>query len=114
MNDILKWRGNPRAGSGDMNCVAYNEHQRANTPDATGWARALRDILSGWQAYADTYSLKYGSVVGSDGVLGPAWLQIAQGIRRLLDGDTGGLDAGSINANIRDFLTQNGIDTTNL
>lgn len=48
------------------------------------------------------------SKVGGDGVLGEYWLQIARGVAGLLNGPIGRLDAGTMDAAIRDMAREEG------
>ena len=112
VDNILKFKGPTRNESGQLT-VAAHEHCRAIlTPG--GFSGAIGDLLTGLALYADTYRDRYHSPVGHDGVLGPAWEQIALGIRALLNGETGGLDCGSLDSNILDLLKENGVDTSRL
>lgn len=101
--------------------VAYEEHVRACQRAArTGrgradFARAMGAMLRGWSEYADAYVLRYSgptsddvALVGEDGVLGDAWQRIGEGLRNLLNGEVGGLDCGSIDANVLDCMARNG------
>lgn len=96
--------------------VAYDEHVRACQRAArTGrgradFARAMGAMLRGWSEYADAYAARYGDAVGDDAVLGDAWQRIGDGLRALLDGEVGGLDCGSIDANVLDCMARNGVE----
>ena len=97
-------------------------------PDDTGWQdrhmRALRlpsgaeiginGLIAGWASYADRHYARYGSGVGDDGVLGPAWAQVGAGIRRLLNGETGRFDCGTLDGFICDSLAAEGFDPDKL
>lgn len=55
--------------------------------------------------YAERYE---GCMLGEDRVLGPGWLQIASGYLALLNGETGRLDCGSLDAELRDMARRFG------
>lgn len=61
-------------------------------------ARALVHLITGLALYADAHEAAYESGIGEDAVLGEHWADIAEGIRGLLNGETGGLDAGTLNS----------------
>lgn len=46
--------------------------------------------------------------LGEDTVLGPAWLQIAKGYLALLNGETGRLDCGTLDGELRDMARRFG------
>jgi hypothetical protein len=54
--------------------------------------------------YADDYAERYESTLGSDYVLGKAWLEMAKGTLTLLNGELGGLDGGTMDSLIRDMM----------
>jgi hypothetical protein len=68
------------------------------------FAAALANTLSALGEYADAYHRRYrGSRLGEDGVLGEEWQQMLRGFVGLLNGETGGLDAGALDAAARDL-----------
>jgi hypothetical protein len=106
MADILKYRGPEK-----QDCVAFQQHKKEHG----AWSdslhgMALRRMLVGWAAYAVAYRLRFGSPIGSDGVLGDEWAMIGRGLLGLLDGETGGWDCGSISQNIRETMKANEYD----
>jgi hypothetical protein len=52
-------------------------------------------------SYAAQHERRYESRIGEDFVLGPAWLAIARNLLRLLDGETGRLDCGTLDGDLR-------------
>jgi hypothetical protein len=71
-------------------------------------------MLRAWKHYADMHQEHWQSPIGEDYVLGPAWVQIGQGIRELLNGDCGRLDCGSLDSMIINSMDKAGIDTSEL
>ena len=63
---------------------------------ATAWqTHPIAKMIKGLAKYADNYSQRYGALrLSADRVLGKYWLNALKGIRGLLNGDLGGLDAG--------------------
>jgi hypothetical protein len=53
--------------------------------------------------YADDYQERYGSPIGHDHVLGPAWLSIIGACRVLLNGEAGRLDCGTLDSLLLDM-----------
>lgn len=65
----------------------------------------------GLLAYADHHAHQYdGSPVGDDYILGPCWVTMAKSILDLLNGETGRLDCGTLDQQIRRFAAANGVD----
>lgn len=60
--------------------------------------------LDAWRRFAIAHENRFESPIGHDYVLGPGWIQWAAGMRTLLNGDTGGLDCGTLDAFILDTL----------
>lgn len=75
---------------------------------------AIAQMLRAWENYAKAHQDRFESPIGEDYVLGPAWEQIGLGIRELLNGETGRLDCGTLDAFILDTLEENGFDTDKL
>ncbi len=108
---VFTFRGAPIIG--DTECVGAQEHRRAWAGSYTGrlgFGSALRSIIGGWAGYAIAYKAKCGSFVGEDGVFGPEWQAIGHALLGLLNGELGGWDGGSLDANIRDCLKANGCE----
>ena len=83
------------------------------SPDST-FEQPIVAMLQGWAKYAEDHKARYESNIGDDGVLGDPWKEIGLGILYLLDGETGRLDCGTLNAFILDTLNENGVDTSKL
>jgi hypothetical protein len=71
-------------------------------------------MLESWGEYAKAHRARYESKIGDDGVLGQEWEAIGIGIRGLLNGETGRLDCGTLDAFILDTLSENGVDISKL
>lgn len=67
-------------------------------------AQAILTMLAGLTQYCTAYKADLESEVGNDYVLGPAVLDIAKGMRELLNGPTGSADCGKIDAMIVSLL----------
>lgn len=77
-------------------------------------AYALVQGLRAWENYAAAHRKEFDSLIGEDYVLGPMWKDWGLGMRGLLNGLTGNLDCGTVDAFILDTLAENGIDTSTL
>lgn len=74
----------------------------------------IATMISSWAAYAETYKKDFEGQVGDDYVLGPHWESIGDGLRGLLNGDTGSrLDCGTLDGFILDTMQANGVETEN-
>jgi len=65
-------------------------------------------MLRGWLTYADRHQARYHSGIGADGVLGDEWAALGHAILGLLNGETGRLDCGTLDALIRGTLVAEG------
>jgi len=104
-----------------------------NVPDTTGWKRrhleamadpcgrlrsdkaashesAMALMVRGWCEYAQSHKDQFGSEIGDDRVLGDEWMAIGRAMLDLLNGALGRLDGGTLDAIIRDNLTEQGFD----
>lgn len=66
--------------------------------------QALVLMFKGWLMYADSHFTNYESPIGDDMVLGPGWASIGKGLRDLLNGVLGRMDAGTLDSVIVDAL----------
>ena len=73
-------------------------HRSAVACPRDGFECAYGEMLRGWLRYADAHQERYASPIGQDGVLGPCWAQIGAGLRGLLNGEHGRLDAGTLDS----------------
>lgn len=69
----------------------------------------IAQMVYGWASYADAYRLQWGSTVGDDRVLGPAWARAGQAIEELLNGHIGQLDAGATSTLLYHIAELNGV-----
>lgn len=108
---ILDYVG-PVANADGQETVNYREHFNAtHRGKANGFGMALIKMLLGWEQYAATHHKRYEGPIGSDGVMGKYWAEAGLAMKRLLDGDTGGLDCGSIAHNITSAIEAQGFKT---
>lgn len=70
--------------------------------------RGIYSLISGWAEYADRHSARYESGIGTDYVLGDAWAEIGGSIRKLLDGETGRFDCGTLASFVSETLIAEG------
>lgn len=68
------------------------------------FAAALRKMFDGWTDYAAAHKARYDTSIGKDYVIGEYWADLGHDIRRLLDGETGALDCGSVDHLIRETM----------
>jgi hypothetical protein len=81
-------------------------------PNAT--ERPMVNLISAWVDYAAQHARRFDSKIGDDGVLGPEWAQIGAALHGLLNGETGRLDCGTLDAIIHDNLTTEGFNPDDL
>lgn len=103
---ILTFVGKPTTPDGKEN-VAHHEH--VNGARSYHYRRAIRHLVTGWAEYAEAAKHDFDSTIGEDSFLGDAWKDIGEALLTLLNGEIGGYDGGSLNANIRNFASANGI-----
>lgn len=85
-------------------------HIAALTAPRPGFEAAFIGMLAGWLRYADAHRNQYGSHIGTDGVLGDEWARIGAGLRGLLNGALGRLDAGTLDSLIAETLRAEDFD----
>lgn len=81
-------------------------HRRAMRFQTT----ALATAIDAWCYYASHHQAQFGSKIGDDQVLGPAWAKWGEALLTLLNGDLNGMDGGTLDKIIRDNLTEQGYD----
>ena len=111
MGSILDYRG-PRDTESQQRCVGLIHHEaticgRMESP----FSEALMDMLVAWEQYAQAHEHMYESRIGDDPIIGDYWADVGLSIKRLLDGNCGGLDCGSIAQNITEAIESQGIAT---
>jgi hypothetical protein len=110
MGNVLQFVG-PSHNSDGKESVNAAQHRRALAGKTNGFGEALAKMLEGWQQYADAHEARYEEHIGNDFVLGDYWAEVGLAIKRLLDGDTGGFDCGSLAHNIVAAIRAKGIET---
>jgi hypothetical protein len=71
---------------------------------------ALARMIDGWARYADAHRERYEAGIMDCGVMGPAWEQIGKGLRTMLNGELGNLDAGTLDEIIGGILRNEGAE----
>lgn len=83
--------------------------------EAIDWPKGLEaaivKMLLFWEMYAKEHQKRNESPIGDDYVLGPEWRDIGLAIRGLLNGETGRLDCGTLDAFILETMRENGVET---
>jgi hypothetical protein len=74
----------------------------------TMFGHTIARLFDGLRHYADLHRAAYESPIGEDYVLGEYWKQMASGLLGLLNGETGTLDCGTWDRNIRRLAKENG------
>lgn len=91
-------------------CARHNAALASNK----GFEFAIVTMLVAWSEYAAEYKSRFLSLIGDDSVLGPVWQSIGENLRTLLNGELGGLDAGTLDNYIVGTMEYHGIDTSEL
>jgi hypothetical protein len=107
---ILNYVGKTTNSSGQTT-VNYADHVKACQHNDNPLGASLRSMLVAWDNYRIDHHDRYESRIGDDYLLGPYWAETGLAIKRLLDGETGGLDCGSIAANITNAIEAEGFET---
>jgi hypothetical protein len=68
------------------------------------------NMLKSWAQYAEDHRKRYEAPIGEDGVIGQYWTDLGHSLRRLLDGETGRLDCGTLFHFIYETMRENGVD----
>jgi hypothetical protein len=71
-------------------------------------ADSLVQAINAWCDYASGHKRKFESEIGEDYILAPMWFAWGIALRGLLNGETGQLDCGTLDAIIYDNLTEQG------
>jgi hypothetical protein len=71
---------------------------------------AIVNALNAWQLYGAFHEQRYDSLIGDDGVLGAAWLEMGKSLCQLLDGEIGRLNGGTCWSYIDDTLRRGGFE----
>lgn len=75
-----------------------------------GPERPIVNLRMALEQYQIWHSRTYGSRIGDDGILGPAWADMVRSFRTLLNGQTGRLDCGTLDSWAVDALKVEGFD----
>lgn len=76
-----------------------------------GIERAVVSLRAGLLEYGLQYADRYeGCELGQDGVLGEGWLDMARGYLALLNGETGRLDCGTLDGEVRHWAKKFGFE----
>lgn len=117
MTKILQYVG-PTHNSTGEETVNHSQHVAAVDRGRTNaQGRALIQMLKGWEAYQTAYHATYDDAQATpeqnemDAVIGRYWAETGLAIKRLLDGETGGLDCHSIASNITAAVVAEGFET---
>lgn len=78
-------------------------HARALANPHYGYESGLVHALRAIEHLATAHQAAYGSPIADDGVMGPAWLDMAKGIETMLSGERGRLDGGLFDRELRDL-----------
>jgi hypothetical protein len=105
--NVLDYVG-PHCNSYGKITVSASQHINALAGKTNDFGRSLIKMLDGWQDYAKSHEVRYESPIGDDYVIGVYWAELGLAIKRLLDGETGGLDCGSISHNVLALLSEQG------
>lgn len=110
---VFGYVGNPMTTTNGKPTESVNayQHRKALDGHTNEFGRALRKMLEGWEAYANASQERYECTIGEDHVMGEYWANVGFAIKRLLDGDVGGFDCGSLAANITGAIEAQGFKT---
>ena len=73
-----------------------------------GFESAIVNLYRAMAEYADAHRKQYELTISEDRYIGDAWHQIGRGLIGLLNGETGRLDCGTLDSQIRAFLGEGG------
>lgn len=83
-------------------------HDEAMRNPQPGFEHAVVTLYRGLAEYADANQKRYGDKIGDDGVLGEYWHWLGEALIGLLNGETGRLDCGTLERQIRDLIETGG------
>jgi hypothetical protein len=86
-------------------------HEQAMRIPMRGHEGAIVTLLEGLKKYAKAHEDRFGSPISEDYILGPALESIAEGVRTLLNGETGRLDCGTLDTMLAEYLAKDGANT---
>lgn len=79
-----------------------------------GSERPIVALFYALDDYACQHNRRYDSLIGDDSFLGPAWTSALRGLRTLLNGETGRLDCGTLDAAILQLAFDHGVSPDEL
>lgn len=85
-------------------------HTNAMTFNVDGPGPIIASMVKAWAKYADFHQDRYLSEIGDDGFIGTHWADMGKAILGLLNGETGGLDCGTLDGIIRKIATEHGVN----
>lgn len=85
----------------------YNNYFEPHRREWNKRGNPIPEGVKAWVKYAEGYK---SYLLSEDAVLGPAWYDWGKGLRGLLNGDLGDLDAGTIDCLIHDTLIKQGFE----
>jgi hypothetical protein len=97
--------------SNNKTSVAYAIRHNLAVDRPRGFEVPIVRMLHFWEMYAAEHRSRWEAPIGEDYVLGPAWQRQGEAIRELLNGETGALDCGTLDAFILDTMRENGFTT---
>lgn len=89
-------------------------HNAAISIPSGGFEKSITSGFSAWEGYALAHRVRYGAPIGEDYVLGVAWIEWAKALRSLLNGETGRLDCGTLDAWIFAKVKEHGFEGESL
>ena len=75
-----------------------------------GFSAHICNMLLGWARYAEAHKDRYESPIGEDYFIGKAWADQGRALRTLLNGETGRLDCGTLDAFILNTAADHGVN----
>jgi hypothetical protein len=107
MPNFLKFVGPPMMSDGHES-VAHFEHaaELRGWPAGTPAGRAFVQMMEGFSAWLEALEIESGDP-RDDHYMAPEFREMARAIIRLLSGEHGGVDAHSVDSNLRDYFGEN-------
>lgn len=84
-----------------------NQNRSGYSPS---WEAAILSIVNGMELYAALHLDRYDDIIGNDGYFGPAFENMLDSLRDMLNGERGRLDGGLMDTRLRNFAKQNGLE----
>lgn len=88
--------------------TGWDERHNSALSNPKGPEIPITTLLLGLEDYMHSYSVRFNTEIYEDGVLGDGVIDIVKGIRTLLNGETGRLDCGTIDARLVEILRKCG------